>query len=105
MADFGLSKEGIGDNDKTKSFCGSPAYLAPEIIQNKGASKSSDIYAIGAVLYEFLTGQPPYYNEDIPKLYRNIKEGKLTYPNNISKEAKNLMSVKFICVFSLYFMN
>ena len=40
LADFGLSKEGIGDNDKTKSFCGSPAYLSPEIIQNKGASKS-----------------------------------------------------------------
>lgn len=67
--------------------------MAPEIIQNKGASKSSDIYAIGAVLYEFLTGQPPYYNEDIPRLYRNIKEGKLTFPNNVSKEAKNLMIV------------
>jgi len=105
LADFGLSKEGIGDNDKTKSFCGSPAYLSPEIIQNKGASKSSDVYALGAVLYEFLTGQPPYYNEDIPKLYCNIKEGKLMFPNNVSKEAKNLIRVGIFWIFNFFLIN
>jgi serum/glucocorticoid-regulated kinase 2 len=47
LADFGLSKEGVGDTDKTKSFCGSPAYLSPEMLGQKGAGKMSDIYGIG----------------------------------------------------------
>lgn len=88
-----MSKENIGDKDATKSFCGSPAYLAPEVIMNQGAGKAADIYALGAVLYEMLVGEPPFYNEDIPKLYKNVKEGKLTFPNDISKEAKNLLTV------------
>jgi serum/glucocorticoid-regulated kinase 2 len=47
LADFGLSKEGVADGDKTKSFCGSPAYLSPEMLSQKGAGKVSDIYGIG----------------------------------------------------------
>ncbi len=47
LADFGLSKEGVGDLDKTKSFCGSPAYLSPEMVKNRSASKATDIYGIG----------------------------------------------------------
>lgn len=65
---------------KAKSFCGTPAYLSPEMLNNNGASKASDIYGIGAVLYEMLTGDPPYYNDDITKMYKKIKEGNLTYP-------------------------
>lgn len=57
LADFGLSKENMGDKDVTKSFCGTP-----EIIENYGVSRASDIYQIGAVLYEFLIGCPPHYN-------------------------------------------
>lgn len=69
LADFGLAKEGILDNKYAKSFCGSPAYLAPEMLTNKGVGKASDIYQIGTVLYELLVGFPPHYTENIKKLY------------------------------------
>ena len=44
LADFGLAKEGVSDKNNAKSFCGSPAYLAPEMLQNKGVGKAADIY-------------------------------------------------------------
>ena len=59
------------------SFCGSPAYLAPELLGKTGSDKSADIYGIGAILYELLTGLPPYYSENIRELFRNIKRGML----------------------------
>ena len=54
------------------------------MLNQKGAGKESDFYGIGAVLYEFLIGEPPYFSDDIPTLYRNIKEGKLKFPKNLS---------------------
>ena len=77
MADFGLAKEGISDKKTARSFCGSPAYLAPEMLGTKGVGKSADVYQVGAVLYEFLIGLPPYYTENIKKLYENIKGARL----------------------------
>ena len=47
LADFGLSKEGVADKDVAKSFCGSPAYLSPEMLKNKGVGKAADVYGIG----------------------------------------------------------
>ena len=88
LADFGLAKDNVSDTDKAKSFCGSHAYLSPEVLSHKGASKASDIYGIGTVLFELLTGEPPYYSDDIPTLYKNIKEGNLNFPNYISPDAR-----------------
>jgi len=70
LADFGLSKEGVVEEDAAKSFCGSPAYLSPEMLKNKGVGKPADIYGIGTVLHELLIGNSPYYNDDIPKMYQ-----------------------------------
>ena len=95
LADFGLAKEGVNDKQNAKSFCGSPAYLAPEMLLNKGVGKSADIYQIGAVLYELLVGFPPYYTENIKKLYENIKAAKLQIPSYISPQAKDLLQVFF----------
>lgn len=92
LADFGLSKEGVDGNNFAKSFCGSPAYLSPEMLKNKGVGKAADIYGIGAVMYEMLTGEPPYYSEDIQKIYENIRGGKLKFPGYMSEEAKNLIT-------------
>jgi len=64
ITDFGLSKEGLKDNSKTTSFCGSLAYLAPEMINKEGHNYSLDWYLLGVLLYELLEGVPPYYNDD-----------------------------------------
>jgi serum/glucocorticoid-regulated kinase 2 len=71
LADFGLSKtDCVG---VSMSFCGSPAYLSPEMLSHRGVGKESDIYGIGCVLYEMLTGYPPFFIPDIDKLYKNIR--------------------------------
>ena len=62
LTDFGLSKEGVYDNQGAKSFCGSLAYLAPEMIRRTGHGKSVDWYLLGVLLYEMLVGVPPYYS-------------------------------------------
>ena len=56
LTDFGLSKENIGKEDLTNSFCGSPAYVTPEVLLRKGHGISADLYGIGAIIYELLVG-------------------------------------------------
>jgi serine/threonine protein kinase len=63
LTDFGLSKEGIED-ENTNSFCGSYAYLAPEMLRKEGHNRSVDWYLLGVVIFEMLTGEPPYYDVD-----------------------------------------
>lgn len=92
LADFGLAKENVGEKEFAKSFCGSPAYLPPEMLHSKGVSKPADIYQIGAVLYEFLVGFPPYYTENIKELYNSIRSAKLQVPKYISREGKDLLN-------------
>ena len=91
LADFGLAKEGVNDSSMTKSFCGSPAYLSPEMIIRKGAGKSADMYGIGAVLYEMIRGTPPFYSNNIRTLYKNITQSKLILPDFFSIELKDLL--------------
>ena len=63
MTDFGLSKEGVLDTHKgAKSFCGSVAYLAPEMLRRVGHGKSVDWYLLGVLLYEMVVGCPPYFS-------------------------------------------
>ena len=95
LADFGLSKEGVSNDKFTMSFCGSPVYLSPEMLKNKGFSKKSDIYGIGLVLYEMITGNPPFYSDDIQVMYKMIMNGKVYYPKDMGKEVRNLLEVYF----------
>ena len=74
------------------SFCGSPAYLSPEMLEKKGVGAEADIYGIGCIFYEMIVGQPPYFNEDLDQLFDNIKNGKLKFPSFISKQAKILIT-------------
>jgi serine/threonine protein kinase len=64
LTDFGLSKEGVLNNSQARSFCGSPAYLAPEMLKRSGHGKSVDWYLLGVLLYEMLVGIPPYYSNN-----------------------------------------
>ena len=88
LTDFGLSKEGIEDTIHTKSFCGSYAYLAPEMVKKVGHGKAVDWYLLGVMIYEMLTGIPPYYDNDWEVLFFNIVNQDLELPWNLSKEGK-----------------
>ena len=91
LTDFGLSKEGVLDNISAKSFCGSVAYLAPEMLRRSGHGKSVDWYLLGVLLYEMLVGQPPYFCNNKDQLFQNIQKGVLKLPASISNEAKSLL--------------
>jgi len=91
LADFGLAKENVNPLNPAMSFCGSPAYLAPEMLSKSGSEKSADVYGIGAILYELLTGLPPFYSDNIKELFRNIKNGMLQFPKTVKPEAQDLM--------------
>ena len=92
LADFGLAKQGVeGQDVRAQSFCGSPAYLAPEMLKKEGVTKAGDVYQVGVVLYEMLVGIPPYYNDNIKILYQNIEKGKLKIPKYFSAEAKKCL--------------
>lgn len=92
LTNFHLSKENVSDSNPVKSFCGSPAYMAPEILHKQATNQALDMYSLGSLLYEMLTGMPPYYNEDTQILYKNIKSAKLTFPSFISENARDLIS-------------
>ena len=64
LTDFGLSKEGVMTDLTTKSFCGSVAYLAPEMLKKAGHGKSLDWYLFGVLIYEMLVGMPPYFSNN-----------------------------------------
>lgn len=91
LTDFGLSKEGIDDNYSAKSFCGSLAYLAPEMLERKGHGKSVDWYLLGVLLYEMLVGKTPYYSTNKEMLLENIKNGDLYLPRDMSNQAKSIV--------------
>ena len=91
LTDFGLSKEGIFDNTSATSFCGSVAYLAPEMLKRQGHGKSVDWYLLGVLLYEMLFGTPPYYAKQKEQLFHNIKRGTLKLPRSISPECLDLL--------------
>lgn len=97
LTDFGLSKEGVYDNSGAKSFCGSVAYLAPEMIKRSGHGKAVDWYLLGVLFYEMVVGIPPYFSSNKDELINNIQRGKLKMPASLSVEAKELIKdVRYI---------
>ena len=91
ITDFGLSKENIVDNKSAKSFCGTPEYLAPEIILNKGHGKPVDWWSLGNLIYEMLTGIPPFYCKDRDILFDAITNDEPEYPEYLSDEVIDLI--------------
>jgi serine/threonine protein kinase len=96
VTDFGLSKQNILDNSSATTFCGTPEYLAPEIIENRGHGKAVDWWSLGAIIYEMLTGIPPFYAKDRDRLFKNIKTCQVKYPFFLSKDSINLLQLFFV---------
>ena len=94
LADFGLCKGGIKDDERQGSFCGSPSYLSPEMLTNQESCKKSDIYQIGVVFYELLTGYSPFYNRDKQTMFKQIVNNEVYFPSSISENARSLINVQ-----------
>lgn len=93
LTDFGLAKELGSPTALTQSFCGSVAYLAPEVLSRQGHSLSVDFYLLGVLLYEMLVGMPPYFSCVREELFQNIQYGKLKFPMHVSPTARSLIKM------------
>jgi len=92
MTDFGLCKEGLfSPADRTETFCGTPEYLAPEVLVGHGYGKAVDWWSFGSLLYEMLTGLPPFYSQDVQEMYRKIMTDRLTFPDFMHNDARTLL--------------
>jgi len=93
ISDFGLAK--IYDSSLMMTQCGTPSYVAPEVLEGKGYDETVDFWSIGIILYILLCGFPPFYDDDNDKLFELISKGKVEFPSpywdNISDPAKDLI--------------
>ncbi|XP_072533023.1 cGMP-dependent protein kinase 2 [Salminus brasiliensis] len=92
MTDFGFAKR-IGLGKKTWTFCGTPEYVAPEVIMNKGHDFGADCWSLGILIFELLTGSPPFSGSDPIKIYTMVLHGieKVDIPKRISKRPEDLI--------------
>ncbi|KAL0868801.1 hypothetical protein ABMA27_007167 [Loxostege sticticalis] len=91
LADFGMCKEGILDGQTTTTFCGTPDYIAPEILQELEYGPSVDWWALGVLVYEMLAGQPPFEADNEDDLFESILHDDVLYPVWLSKEAVSIL--------------
>jgi protein kinase A len=88
MTDFGFAKYVEG---RTYTLCGTPEYIAPEILLNKGHGKPVDWWTLGILIYEMIAGVDPFTDEDPMVIYQKILRGKIRFPRGFDRNAKSLV--------------
>lgn len=89
LIDFGLAQPLA--NDKTYTLCGTPQYMAPEILLRKGYGLAADWWALGILIYEMLTGKTPFDDDDPYEVFEKVMNNKVHFPRNLSTSAKTLL--------------
>jgi RAC serine/threonine-protein kinase len=92
LTDFGLCKENVGYGSTTATFCGTPEYLAPEVLCESDYSRAVDWWGLGIVLYEMICGKLPFFHRDQDELFRAILDSDVKFPKNMSDNAKALLT-------------
>ncbi|XP_046906079.1 serine/threonine-protein kinase Sgk2b isoform X1 [Hypomesus transpacificus] len=91
LTDFGLCKEGVAMGGTMQTFCGTPEYLAPEVLLGHAYSRAVDWWGLGCVLYEMLYGLPPFYSHSKAVMFRNILHAPLRLKSGVSQSAHSLL--------------
>lgn len=96
LADFGFAKTVTKDDAGLVTTCGTPGYVAPEILEGAPYGKPVDVWSIGVITYILLAGYPPFHDDSQPILFRKIRKGKYQYDSpywdNVSDDAKDFIS-------------
>ncbi|GKT35578.1 Protein kinase 2 [Aduncisulcus paluster] len=91
LTDFGLSKYNFKESKGAKTFCGTPEYMCPEMLKGGSYGKAADWWALGTVLFEMITGLPPFYSDNQQVMFSRILSAPLKFPPYMSRAAKSLL--------------